>query len=256
MIPSSQERDLLTRYLLGYLSDPDREAVSDRLFTEDSLAEALEEIERDLLDDYAAGNLSARDRTAVATRLLTSERQQEKLTFARTFAGRSRAPKRRNVQRLLLWAAAAILTVGAAGIWWSASSRPTEPQSAQKAPPVETPAPKSPSPAPVAVFAALLTPGSLRDGEMQEVVLPPGAELVRLDLQLTGNPPAVPYTARLTRQRETLLEQGGLSAHTEANTPVLSVVLRSSLLTAGTYRLYLTTSGPQPESVSYYFRIR
>jgi len=112
------------------------------------------------------------------------------------------------------------------------------------------------TPAPVAVFAALLTPGSLRDGEVQEVVLPSGAELVRLDLQLTANAPAASYTARLTRQRETLLEQRGLSAHVEANTPVLSVVLRSSLLTAGTYRLYLTTSGPQPESVSYYFRIR
>jgi len=256
MIPSSQERDLLIRYLLGYLSDAEREAVSDRLFTEDSFAEALEETERDLLDDYAAGNLSAHDHTAVATRLLTSERQQEKLRFARTFAGRSRAPKRRNVQRLLLWAAAAILTIGAAGIWWSTSSKPTEPQRAQKAPAVETPVPKSSSPAPVAVFAALLTPGSLRDGEVQEVVLPSGAELVRLDLQLTANAPAASYTARLTRQRETLLEQRGLSAHVEANTPVLSVVLRSSLLTAGTYRLHLTTSGPQPESVSYYFRIR
>src|SRR4051812_48253630 len=143
MIPSSQERDLLTRYLLGYLSDAEREAVSDRLFTEDSFAEALEEIERDLLDDYAAGSLSAHDRTAVASRLLTSERQQEKLTFARTFAGRSRTPKRRSMLRPLLWAAAAILTIGAAGIWRSNSSKPGAPQnplqSAHEAPPAETP---------------------------------------------------------------------------------------------------------------------
>ncbi len=237
-----QERDLLRRYLLGELSEEARDEVGTRLFADEPFAEAMEDAERDLLDAYARGELNAGDRAAVELRLLVSEGQQEKLRFARALARRS---KRSLLLRYAAWAAAVILTIsGAAGVWLHRSAKPQEVVSAPVATPATQPAP---------VFAALLSPGGLRDGEMPEVVLPPNAASVRLDLLLEDVKGS--YSVQLVRQRDVVLEQGGLEAHVDGSTPVLSVSVPSSMLTAGQYRLSASPVGGRG-ALTYNFRVR
>jgi hypothetical protein len=246
---SGEDRpEMLVRYLLGYLSEEERESIADRAFADEQFADALEDAERDLLDAYVQGSLKPADRTAVETRLLMSEGQRAKLAFAKALTQRTR--RRSRIIRLLPLAASALLLLGG-GLWLFHS--PTEKSTAVRQPPPQAPV-QNPSPAPP-VFAALLSPGGLRDGEVQQVTLPPGAPMVRFDLQLPNDPPAQSYALRLMRNRETIVQQTDITPHSEAGAEILSAVFNSNDLAAGSYRIsVLPNNTPQP--LDYTFQIR
>jgi hypothetical protein len=252
MNSESPDRDLIFRYLLGYTSQEEAEAIATRLFSDDSFAEALEDAENDLLDAYSRGELSTADRTAVRVRLLHSERLIHKLALARVLAEREGKHQHPKAKRWLIWAAvaAALLLVAAGLLWRNSASRELH-----VAAPALPPAPAiQPQPKPVPAFAALLSPGALRGGDVQQVKLPPQAAAVRFDLLLEAPSAAPSYSVHLEKQRQTILDQPDLLAHTEGSTLLVSVVLETATLTPGTYRLYLTA--PQQPRLTYSVQIR
>jgi len=249
MNPGSHDRDLLVRYLIGSMSDEERDGVGTRLFVDEAFAEAIDEVETDLIDEYASGRLSSADAKAVRIRLLNSERQQERLAVARAFARANRHPDH-STGRLLC--AAAVFLLFAAGLWYH--SRGMVPAAA---PVVEvngaTAIPAVPQP-PAPVFAALLTSGGLRDGGIQEVTLPDHADRLRFDLELPDNLPQAKYSVLLTGSRTTVLDEHDLASHLEGETPLLSIVIPHSVLQPGSYVAYVTSSGQRRQV--YRFRIR
>ena len=107
-----------------------------------------------------------------------------------------------------------------------------------------------------AVFAALLTPGGLRDGGVQEVKLPPGADLVRLDLQLESNDAAGRYGVRMARDRQAFLIQENVPVHREAGLAILSVEVPATALPAGLYSFSVTEGNANNATTFYHFKIR
>lgn len=101
-------------YLLGRLSEAERDAFQQQLLENPELFDRVCEEENDLLDDYSAGRLSAADRAAVEQRLLQSREGQAKLRVAQGLQKRKNRPIPR---RSFLLAAAAVALL-AFGLSW------------------------------------------------------------------------------------------------------------------------------------------
>ena len=63
--PSSVDASVLRRYLLGQLSEPERERLEERYFDDDEVFAALVAAEEELTSDYLAGTLSEQRPRAV-----------------------------------------------------------------------------------------------------------------------------------------------------------------------------------------------
>jgi hypothetical protein len=236
-----EDEELRIAYLLGRVSNEEREAVGDRLFADPAFAELMEESERGLLDQYARGTLVGEDRAAVEAHLLASDRQRAKVRFAALMAGRTdvqarRRPALRNRWIVPLGAIAAIF-IAAAVIWMarsgSSQSNPVA-QVAQK-PRAEATA----SVEPPAIFAALLSPGGTRDGARQEVHLPAKTGVLRFDLELDPATKAANYPVRLLRGAEVVWSQGDVLPTVEAGQPILSLRVPATTLAAGSYEFVI-----------------
>jgi hypothetical protein len=238
MTPHGHERDLALNYLLGYSPEEEREAIADRLFSDDQFADSLAEAERDLLDAYARGELSSKDRAAVNSRLLISERQLEKLHLAKALAARSTArPNARLNRKLLTWAKK-----------YGASQKPQPSTTSQQ---LVSNAPAQPPP----MVVALLSPGANRDGDIQQFLVPQRAGAVRLDLQLAGQKVSASYSVRLVRQRETVYQLAALPPRLDSGMQLLSVTVPTTVLSAGQYRLYVTPVDSSVEPTTYNFQV-
>jgi hypothetical protein len=79
-------RDQLIAYLLHQIPEHEREAFSERWFTDAELCEELRMAEADLLDTYARGKASGEQRALIERWLLGSSTQEQKLDFARALA--------------------------------------------------------------------------------------------------------------------------------------------------------------------------
>jgi hypothetical protein len=75
---------LLIRYLLGELSDADRDRVEDRYMSDDATHEQLLALEEELIDRYLQGKLSATQKEHFESHFLSSPARLEKLHFAKT----------------------------------------------------------------------------------------------------------------------------------------------------------------------------
>src|SRR5262249_48307407 len=80
------DEKLLTRYLLGGLSDEEQVRVEDRAFTDAGYMEALDTAETDLIDAYVRGELADSERRAFEGRFFTSPQRRRKVEFARALA--------------------------------------------------------------------------------------------------------------------------------------------------------------------------
>lgn len=85
-----EDRNLLSRYLLGRLSDDDRDRLEHRLLADAALSDEAAVVEDELLDAYATGELPHGQRRDLETRLAASPRLRWRLAFARTL-GRAAA---------------------------------------------------------------------------------------------------------------------------------------------------------------------
>jgi|HubBroStandDraft_6_1064221.scaffolds.fasta_scaffold03669_3 hypothetical protein len=75
---------LLTRYLLGSLSEEETARLDELSFTDDEFAAQLTAAENDLVDSYVRGELPAETEAEFKAAYLTSPRRREKVTFAET----------------------------------------------------------------------------------------------------------------------------------------------------------------------------
>jgi len=71
------------RYLLGSLSEDERNRLEENFFADDAKFEELEVLEDELIDDYVAGELSPDERRQFESKLKQSPRLVERVHFAR-----------------------------------------------------------------------------------------------------------------------------------------------------------------------------
>ena len=206
----SDNSTLLTRYLLGELSNDKETAVEQRLFADADFLEELQATERDVIDCYVQGELKGERKERFEARFLTSPQRRKRVQFAYTLSGNEPGTTSANVHpavsspftapvpsplpyqststpwRMILAAAASILVVGIiALLWWSgAFNRTSAPKVADTAPTVE------PGPAP--------SPGPPTEGPVQPPVAPPAP---------TGPTLATFFLTQMSRPRSLAAEQ-------------------------------------------------
>jgi hypothetical protein len=110
---SSEDRDLLKRYLLGGLSEEEREALRERVLESNEQFELIREVEDDLIDDYASGRLQTRERAAVE-QFLRQSGQLGRIDAARALAVSARGRAAKNNWAVWPMAAAIVLCIALA----------------------------------------------------------------------------------------------------------------------------------------------
>lgn len=130
----------MIQYLLGELSEAERDQLEDRLFSEETYVSQLQMIEEQLIDDYVYGVLPARQRTQFETQYLISARRQQKLRLAQelkqaletvpnqqaTSASEGFWTNAKALWQSSAWRfgmATAVLTLLIIGGWWAIRSR-------------------------------------------------------------------------------------------------------------------------------------
>ncbi|HZS06472.1 MAG TPA: hypothetical protein VFD58_16655 [Blastocatellia bacterium] len=83
MNPSDQE-NLMSRYLLGELSESEQTAIEDEYFADGEKFERMWAAENDLVDRYVRGRLSRADRQRFERHYLATPRHRERVAFARS----------------------------------------------------------------------------------------------------------------------------------------------------------------------------
>lgn len=239
--------DAIARYLLGLSSDEERSAILERLFQDPDYFDRIRAIECELLDRYSRGEMTASERELVEGSLLASAEGRRMLDFARGLAAVQKRHGKRRTPYLLI--AAVVLVAAAIGLLFTlrkdhnaVETRATPPASVPRA---------LPSPAP-AVFSVLLTPGATRGGGgIKRLAIPPGTDLVQLQLDLEGDRHPS-YTATLkTTSGTQVWEQAGLNPQSDS-----SVLCRVpvGVFKSGSYELTLAAaSGRSPGVVAYYY---
>lgn len=82
MEPGADEQSVMIRYLLGELSEAERDALETAYFSDDASVEKLEFVRDDLIDRYTAGRLSGAERERFENHFLQSPHNRRKLAFA------------------------------------------------------------------------------------------------------------------------------------------------------------------------------
>lgn len=77
------DKEQADKYLLGDLTEAEREAVEERFFADEDFSRLIDEAEDDLVDEFARGELSERETRLFSRNFLISERRREKLRAAR-----------------------------------------------------------------------------------------------------------------------------------------------------------------------------
>lgn len=294
------DESLLVRYLLGNLSEEEQVQVEDRAFSDTDYLGALEATEADLIDAYVKGELPQSQRRAFESRFLVSPGRRHKVEFARAFARVVAESKPESViaSRPSVWqswlpfrdwnpalqfATAGIVVMSVAGASWfgfeniamrsrvanlEAQHRDFESREdglrrqisemqKQSGGSVSQPA------TPASVIASLvLLPGLSRsEAARSELVLPPSAQLARIEIQLESRDATYRrFRAELrTESGEEVLIRGNLTGRKSAAGLTVSFDLPASGLDAGQYELALRglSGGQSMEDVGYYyFRVR
>jgi hypothetical protein len=166
-----ENEELVKRFLLGNVSEPERAQIEDRFLEKDDSYQELLIVEDDLIDAYVRGQLPATERALFEQRYLIYPSRRERVEFARTLfdsvSGKAAAvvPAREPDRSHSWWRslfggllngrpalgfimAAALLVVVLGGLWLlmeRVRTRPV-PEEAQINPPTSAPPSESPSP--------------------------------------------------------------------------------------------------------------
>lgn len=103
-----------TRFLLGELSDDERDEFEERLLADDDVEALVGAAEDDLFDAYALGELRGARQARFEDRLLASPGGRRKLAWARALAAAADAPRRRRARGWWLAVGAGAVAAAAA----------------------------------------------------------------------------------------------------------------------------------------------
>ena len=250
MTPAMNDETAIRRYLLGRLGSQPQDDVERRLFSEDEVFwERLCLVEEELIDDYVRGRLDDEERADFERHFLSTDERRQKLEFARALRAHVAS---RQAHREGLWhwlrrpivapgwavATAATLLLLLPGLAWQFASGPRAARD----------------------VTASLSAGLVRDvgGELTRVRIPPGCEVVRLEID-PGPSTYAGYRATISEVTgDELWAQGKLSAQAGASGPVVVLTLPCVLLTDADYfvRLYGVAPGTAPVPLHRYdFRV-
>jgi hypothetical protein len=277
------ERDevLLQNYLLGNLSEQAQVQVEDRAFADPGYLAAVEAAEADLIDAYVRGELTPPDRRQFERLFLVSPQRRNKIEFAKALVRVSAemgpvqpiAPPRRSIFEFFrTWnpafqvgAAMAALILFAGVIWLIKENSGLRGQltalQAQQQRPAPKPNPPSPTPPEIqhpepVVPALLFLPGLTRaESRLQEMTIPPTAQLAHMELQLEPRDDYPQYRVELhTRSGQDILTLANLRKRGKS----VSFDLPAGILPPGDYELALKgLSNGEPTDLAYhYFRVR
>jgi len=85
MEPEPNKKELMARYLLGELSEQEREQVIDKYLGDDDFFEQMLSVEEDLVNDYAQDQLPRRERERFESHYLTPPQQMQRVKRAKAF---------------------------------------------------------------------------------------------------------------------------------------------------------------------------
>jgi hypothetical protein len=279
----------IVAYLLGELPDAEREALERRFLGDDQFRDVMRSVEDDLIDDYVQGELPPARRERFETGFLSVAHRRQKVEFAQAL---NRALAERRPASVAMpaverqwsrWALvlpvvprpvfAAAAAVAIAAVVWFVASRPPGPARIAEAPPQERPD-ERPSPAPPAgsqgpreskdaatprapsIATFTLAPGLLREAARSTtLVLPPAAELVRLELPIEPGDESETYSAELRGAGDSPVWRSGTVRPTgRAGSQLVRLDLEARLLAPGKYELTLTGMRYRAaEVVGYYY---
>ncbi|MGH9308812.1 MAG: hypothetical protein ACRD1U_05535 [Vicinamibacterales bacterium] len=284
---SDQQAGSLRGYLLGTLSDAERDAIEHGYFDQAEALDRVSAAEDDLIDDYLSGQLGAQEREQFERHYLASPRHRTRVAVARALGQRpssaaaapqpsSHQPGWRSIvaawrpwpMSLQSAAAAALVVAIAAGVWLAVpDTRRSDidrgaPSPAPRAGNAPAPPPpvKAAPPAPT-VLALTLRPVQTRapGADPPTVSIDPGADVVRLELQ--EDPAAAPLRqgraiVRTVDGRE--VTRAPVVVDPESRT-LAHMDIPASHLRPDDYivALYESAAGrPDVERYRYFFRVR
>src|ERR1044071_1499675 len=88
---------LISRYLLGELSEEQQAEIEDRAFADNEYLASITAVENDLIDEYVRQELSEADRRRFESRFLASAERRKRVEFAKALKRITPAPEKRVV---------------------------------------------------------------------------------------------------------------------------------------------------------------
>jgi hypothetical protein len=200
-----KDHDLIRQYLLGRLTDEEQERLEKRFMTDGEYREEVLIVEEELIEDYLDDSLSTEDKGRVDSHFLSTPQQMQRLGVAKaldrytanlpvasaevspnkledslparpTTASRTSFVKK----RVVVYALAAVVLIGALAGVWSLFSRWRQPDFGHEFALVNGPEGKNRIPDRVVT----LFPGTLRGGESLKVSPDGREQMVELNLAL------------------------------------------------------------------------
>lgn len=247
----NQSQNRIRRYLLGELSDGDRETIEQEILINEDLFEEILIVEEELADEYVAGTLNQDEHADFERHFLATSERQQKVRFAQalnryvtTKANREPiagpvSPAFWTTQTWVRRAAGvlAIIAVAVAVLWFLL--------------------PRSQTPRTFAALTLTIDPNTREQGaQSAKAHFPLNADALKISLRLPNpSPPALRYRAEL------LSDNGGSKSLETAGQDGQSVVLviPSAELSRGRYAINLfaiqADGSAQRISGSYYFTV-
>jgi hypothetical protein len=249
---SQADEDQMTRYLLGRLSEPERDAVRERLLAEPDYFECMQAVEKDLCDSFVRGELAGGDRAAMEKLAGESEYWGQRVRIARalTTALPVASPEYRGFRWLPWSIAAAAVAASMVLVHNNQILRRTVPPAPAVTPAVTRVVTQS------VIAEWTLTQVNLRDSSQAPVFRANGdAKLVHLQLAANDLDAKAGYRAILrTAAGKTLFTQEPVSVAGLA----VDLWIPATLLPRGAYEIALTAvpqgSATAPET-AYAFRV-
>ncbi len=264
-IPDDDDK-LLTRYLLGELTDSARTRIEEQVFGDDTTFDRLLTVEDDLIDAYVRDQLGAGERRRFEARFLVSAERRARVDFARALNARVEQPEAEACPPEVASPEIA-LNRSARRRWWPAFART-----------LAAPAPRLPAALAATlllvaaaawltgrgaeiehrqpiVVAFVLAPGSRGPAGPPRLSLPAEADTVELQLDLEGVEGYSRFRAQLhSIAGEEIWSRSDLETAAAELGPSVVLVLPAAVLLEGHYVLTLEGFLPsgQPEELAVY----
>ena len=238
-------RDQLIAYLLHQMPEHEREAFSERCFTELELSENVRQTEADLLDTYARGSMPAEQRKQVERWLLSSPPQHRKLEFARAMAAVFPSPQPSRIPWTAVVAVAAALLLAVFLSVLMVRNQRLQSELAR----VESQRAAGQAPFSGTTFAFFLPSGVLRSSAGVSFSLPKGVEVLHLQLGLDLGAESQAGSAVVSTADRAVWRQQPVSTEGTGSAARASLWIPANLLAPGHYIVRLESNGAP---VAYY----